>query len=113
MVCFHAPIGSPKIRGPTPRARQGAANRKPYGPRQGLPKRPRGRRIGSNRPIGGRDLSQTSDMSEHVDNLQAGPAIVGVAPELSGPNATDRGLGKLRLAERINLAECHRAAVAA
>ena len=76
---------------------------------------PWGPRVGCKRPTGGRDLSQTPDLTEEVDNLQAGPVVVvvGVAPERSGPNATDRGLGKLRLAERIDLAERHRAAIAA
>jgi hypothetical protein len=37
--------------------------------------------------IGGRDLPQRPDMAEQVDDLQAGLAIVGVAPERAALNA--------------------------
>lgn len=69
-------------------------------------------RFGGNQPVRGRDLLQPPDMTEQVDHLKAGLAVVSVAPERSGPNATNWGLGKIALAERIDLAERHCTAIA-
>lgn len=70
-------------------------------------------RTGCERAIGGRQLSQAADATEEIQDFQAGPAVICVASERSGPDAADRRLHEFRPVERIDPAKRYRAAIVA